>query len=192
MTTLTPESSPTVTELMAAERRTAADSLIKNYVLAATGLGFLPFPLVDLGGLMAIQVKLVHGLAKHYGLPFKENVGKSLVTSLIAGASGVVGVLGLASLAKLVPGLGTLAGGASVSLTSGALTYAVGHVFAKHFETGGTLLDFDPKKMQEAFKRKVHEGRRAVAQMVDAPAAEAAPTQNVSAEEGGQAAPAAG
>ena len=152
-------------ELLAAERQTAANSLIKNYVIAATGLGLIPMPLVDLGGFMALQIKLVHGLAKHYGVPFKENVGKSLITSLLSGAGSVVAVMGLSSIAKTVPGLGTLGGGASVAITAGALTYAVGQVFAKHFALGGTLLDFDPKEMRDLFKRKLQEGKDAVKKM---------------------------
>jgi uncharacterized protein (DUF697 family) len=149
---------PETEELLASERFIAANSLIKNYVIAATGLGLVPIPVVDLGALMALQIKLVHGLASHYGVSFKENMVKSLVTSLVSGGGAVVGVMGLSSLAKLVPVLGTLGGGASVAITGGAVTYAVGQVFAKHFESGGTLLNFDANKVREMFKRKVKEG----------------------------------
>lgn len=149
---------PTDAELLASSQRSEANSLIKNYVIAATGLGLVPVPLVDLGGLMALQIKLVHGLASHYEVPFKENIGKSLITSLLSGAGSVIGVMGLSSLAKAIPVLGTLGGGASVAISAGAVTYAVGQVFANHFESGGTLLNFDPKKMRELFKRKVKEG----------------------------------
>ena len=159
MTTIDAETTPTTADLVACERQTGANSLIKNYVIAATGLGFLPMPLVDLASFMALQIKLVHGLAKHYDVPFKENIGKSLITSLLSGATGIIGVMGLGSLAKAIPGLGTLAGGASVGITAGSLTYAVGQVFARHFESGGTLLDFDPKKMRDLFKHKVKEGK---------------------------------
>lgn len=168
MTTSTTETSPGVAELMAAERQTAANSLIKNYVIAAAGLGLVPLPLVDLGGIMALQIKLVHGLAKHYGVPFKENVGKSLITSLISGAGSIVGVMGISSISKIVPGLGTLGGGASVAITAGSVTYAVGQVFARHFESGGTLLDFDPKKMRDLFKSKLKEGKEAAQKLKEA------------------------
>lgn len=154
-----PTSNTEITTAAASQRYAEANSLIKNYVIVAAGFGFVPLPLIDLAAFMALQVKLVHGLAKYYGVPFKENLVKSLVTSLLSGAAGVVGVMGLASLAKAVPGLGTLAGGASVTLTAGSLTYAVGQVFAKHFESGGTLLDFDPKKMRDLFKRNVKAGQ---------------------------------
>ena len=158
MTTSTTETSPALADVLAAERQAAADSLIKNYVITSTALGLIPLPLVDLAGFMALQIKLVHGLTKHYGVPFKENLVKSLVTSLISGAGSIIGVMGISSISKLVPGLGTLGGGASVAITAGAVTYAVGQVFVRHFESGGTLLDFDPKKMRDVFKRKLKEG----------------------------------
>lgn len=158
MTTIEAGLPPETDDLLASERLTAANSLIKNYVIAATGLGLVPIPMVDLGALMALQIKLVHGLAKHYEVPFKENIVKSLITSLVSGGGAIIGVMGLSSLAKLVPVLGTLGGGASVAISGGAVTYAVGQIFAKHFESGGTLLNFDPSKVREMFKRKVKEG----------------------------------
>jgi hypothetical protein len=65
----------------------------------------------------------------------------------------------LASLAKAVPGLGTATGMISVSILGGATTYAIGSVFVQHFESGGTLLDFDPKKMRAYFSSKLQEGK---------------------------------
>jgi uncharacterized protein (DUF697 family) len=147
-----------------AERTARAQNLIKNYVLAATGVSLIPMPLADLGAIMALQVKLIHGLAKHYDVPFKENIAKSLVTSLLSGATSVVGIMGLASLAKSIPLLGTLGGMGSVAVTGGAVTYAVGQVFAKHFESGGSLFDFDPAKMKSLFKRELKKGKEAAAE----------------------------
>lgn len=168
MTMNTNDITPSLAEVMAAERHAAAESLIKNYVITAAGLGVIPLPLVDLAGIMALQIKLVHGLTKHYGVPFKENIGKSLITSLISGAGSIIGVMGISSISKLIPGLGTLSGGASVAFTAGAVTYAVGQVFAKHFESGGTMLDFDPKKMRDLFRRKLKEGQEVAGQAAGA------------------------
>jgi hypothetical protein len=33
-----------------------------------------------------------------------------------------------------------------------AVTWAMGRVFIQHFETGGTLLDFNAEKMRDYFK----------------------------------------
>lgn len=144
-----------------AERLVRARSLTKNYILASAGIGLIPLPLADLAGVMALQVKLVHGLAKVYEVPFKENVTKSLLASLLSGASSVIGVMGLASLAKTIPVLGTLAGGGGVAVTAASVTFATGEVFTRHFESGGTLLDFDPHKMKALFKRELKNGKAA-------------------------------
>ncbi len=139
-------------------RCSEADNLVKNYVIVSLGLGLIPVPAADLAGFMALQVKLVHGLAKHYNVPFKESLGKSVIASLLSGGGSALTVLGLGSLAKAVPVLGVLGGGAGVSISAGALTYAVGHVFIKHFETGGTMLNFDAKGTREVFESKIKEG----------------------------------
>ena len=138
-----------------AERLARAHHLAQNYVLASAGIALVPVPLVDLVGLMALQVKLVHGLAKHYDVPFKENVARSLLASLLSGASSTLLARGLASFAKAVPVLGTLAGGGGIAVSSASVTYAVGELFIQHFESGGTLLNFDADKLKGLFKRKL-------------------------------------
>jgi uncharacterized protein (DUF697 family) len=153
-----------------AERLVRARSLTKNYILASAGIGLVPLPLADLVGVMALQVKLVHGLAKVYDVPFKENLTKSLLASLLSGASSVIGVMGLSSLAKSIPVLGTLAGGGGVAVTAASVTFATGEVFTRHFESGGTLLDFDPHKMKALFKRELKNGKAAAEAHDSAPA----------------------
>jgi predicted flap endonuclease-1-like 5' DNA nuclease len=140
-----------------AERLADAENLARHYVLAAAGLALVPVPLADLIGVMALQVKLVHGLAGHYGVPFKASLAQSLLASLLSGASATLVARALASLAKAVPGLGSLAGGgAAVSFAS--VTYAVGAVFIRHFESGGSLLDFDSQKTQPLFRQALLAG----------------------------------
>lgn len=139
-----------------------AQNLIKSYVIAAITLGLLPFPIVDLATLMGLQLKLVHALARHYSVPFKESTGKALISSLLSGTTSIVSVASLCSLAKSVPPLGTLGGGASVAITAGAATYAVGRVFAAHFESGGRLPNFRPEKIQTAFNQELEKGGKVV------------------------------
>ncbi|GEM_PF-919518 len=142
-----------------AERLANAHTLAKHYVLAAASTALIPVPLADLGALMALQVKLVHGLATHYAVPFKDNLARSLVASLLSGASWKLGVLALSSLAKAVPGLGGLAGGGGMAVVSASVTYAVGEVFIRHFEASGSLLDFDPAKMKAPFLLELQNGQ---------------------------------
>jgi len=142
------------------------DRIIKNAVIAAMGVGLVPIPVVDLVGLVGIQLKMVHSLAQHYGVSFSEHLGRSLILSLVGGALPLSATVAASSLLKLIPGIGTLAGGATLAVSSGAITYAVGQVFAQHFESGGTLLDFDPARFRERFRQAMRQGE-AVAEELD-------------------------
>ncbi|MCP4158270.1 MAG: DUF697 domain-containing protein [bacterium] len=142
-----------------------ANKIVKKYVLWATGAGLIPFPFFDLGAVSAAQLKMLHSMGKHYGVEFKENRVKSIVATLI-------GTLGAHSLRqgaitnfiKSIPIIGFV-GSYSFALYSGALTYAIGKVFIQHFESGGTFLDFDPKKVKEHFKKLFEDGKNAVAKL---------------------------
>ena len=41
-----------------------------------------------------------------------------------------------------------------------AATYALGRVFIQHFECGGTILDLDPDKVREHFRREFEAAHR--------------------------------
>jgi predicted flap endonuclease-1-like 5' DNA nuclease/uncharacterized protein (DUF697 family) len=159
MATLDSEFSPEAKLAVArrAERLAGAQNLAQHYVLAAASLALVPVPLADLLGVMALQVKLVHGLAGHYGVPFKASLAQSLLASLLSGASATLVGRALASLAKAVPGLGSLAGGGT-AVSFASVTYAVGAIFIRHFESGGTLLDFDAHKTKPLFRHALLTG----------------------------------
>lgn len=62
--------------------------------------------------------------------------------------------MGLSVGAKLTPGMGSLLGSSIIVASGGALTYALGQVFVKHFESNGTLLNLDGKAMRKFFKQE--------------------------------------
>ena len=142
------------------ERLGQAQAIVKNHVIGSMGISLVPIPLVDLVALSGIQIKMLHALARLYRVPFSENLGKSLIVSLVGGIMPTSTAMTLASLAKAIPGLGTATGMISVSVLGGATTYAIGNVFMQHFEFGGTLLDFDPKTMRDYFASKLREGKQ--------------------------------
>ncbi len=175
----TPESEPSLEDKLTAaaraERLARAHSLVQNYVLGSAGIALVPIPIVDLAALMALEVKLVHGLAKHYDVPFKENIARSLVASLLSGVSSILLFRGLFSLAKAIPVLGTLAGYGGIAVSSASVTYAIGEVFIKHFESGGSLLDFDAGKLKGVFKRELKNAEAKATGSAEQPPAGTAP-----------------
>jgi hypothetical protein len=55
----------------------------------------------------------------------------------------------------------------------GASAWALGKVFIRHFESGGTLLNFDPEGAKEHFKEQFEEGRKMASTMKTEEKAEA-------------------
>jgi uncharacterized protein (DUF697 family) len=147
----------------------AAQNIVKTHMVAGMALGLLPSPLFDIAALSGVQLNLLRNLCQQYAVEFDEQVSKGLLTSLASGALPVLAVLGLSSFAKLIPGIGTVGGGISMTVLAGATIYATGQVFIRHFETGGTLQDFDAKHWQMLFKQQFEEGKAFVKNRIDNP-----------------------
>lgn len=145
----------------------AVTSQIRSHVIASMGLGLVPVPVFDVVAVVGVQLKLIHSLTKTYEVKYSENIAKTLVLSLIGGIVPVALGGGLASIVKMIPGLGSFAGAAGVSVLAGALTYAVGRVFAAHFESGGTLMDFNASKMRAKFREQFRKGKEVASQMAE-------------------------
>ena len=136
-----------------------ADRIVKNHVLAGSAVGLMPLPVIDIFALSTTQLNMVHQLSQHYQIDFNNKKAKSAVISLINGSLPTVTLIGLSSFAKLIPGIGTLGGNASLILTGGAVTYATGRSFIKHFNEGGTIEDFKAKSYAGFFKDELKKGR---------------------------------
>lgn len=146
----------------------AAQNVVKTHVIAGMALGLLPAPLFDIAALSAVQLNLLRSLCRHYAVAFDEQMGKGIVSSLASGSLPVLTVLGLSSFAKLIPGFGTIGGGISMTVLAGSTIYATGQVFIRHFESGGTLQNFDSKHWQAFFKQQLEEGKALVKGKLDA------------------------
>jgi hypothetical protein len=60
---------------------------------------------------------------------------------------------------KALPGIGTLIGGISMTIMSGASTYAVAQVAMKHFESGGDFLNFDLDTAKKIYDEEFEKGK---------------------------------
>lgn len=138
-----------------------SNKITKTFVLWSAGGGLIPFPLVDIAAIYAAQITMITKMTHVYGITFSEHKFKNIIYPLV-GSLGVVPATTslLASLVKLIPGVGQFAGGISMSVMAGAITYATGKIFTMHFEAGGTLLDFDADKMKEYYKELYEEGKK--------------------------------
>ncbi len=139
------------------ENKKKATKIIRYRTLMASGVGLIPFPFLDAAGILSIQLWMISDLAKIYNVPFKKNVAKSIIGTLLSNVSAV-------SILKLVPGINILGGGA-MAISAGAATYALGKVFTQHFDQGGTLLSFDPVKSRAYFEQVYEESKVTVEEL---------------------------
>ena len=141
------------------------DAIIRKRVYGAIGVGFIPVPLVDFLGLTALQIEMIHTLAKAHGVEFKKERVKSIIPSLCGGRRTTASGPRAASLFKSIPVIGITAGAATISIMGGSTTYALGWVFDRHFRKGGCLIDFDAEEAKTYFKEKVEEGKNFVGKL---------------------------
>jgi len=139
-------------EIAARQRLAAAESLVDTHMLIAGGAGLLPMPGVDLAAMSASQLWLLRRLSQLYNVPFTEDLARKLVASLLAGFIPLQLAGPASSAVKWIPLVGPLLGGVALVAIGGATTYAIGRAFVLHFETGGTLLTFEPQRVRAYFE----------------------------------------
>ncbi len=131
------------------------DSIIQNHMIWSMGAGLIPIPIADFFAVSAIQLDMIRQLAKVYDIDFSEQAGKASITSLTSSGLARLG----ARAVKFIPGVGTILGGITMSVLSGASSYALGQVFSKHFESGGTFLDFEPSRVKKFYNEQFEKGK---------------------------------
>ena len=167
------------------DRDKHADTIIRNHVIWSMGAGLIPVLIADIFAVSALQLDMIRQLCKAYDVDFRETQGKAIVTSL---TSTTLARLTAGSVIKMIPGVGSIVGGVTVSVFAGASTYALGEVFKLHFSKGGTILDFDPDRLRKYYKEKFEKGKKIAKQMKEEQ--EEAEKEANSTVENGQSAPA--
>lgn len=147
---------------ISAERSKHAETVIRNHVLWSMGAGFIPVPVADIFAVSALQLDMIRQLCRVYNVDFAETQGKAVVSAL---TSSTLAKVGARSLLKVIPGVGQLIGGVASSIFNGASTYALGEVFKKHFESGGTILDFDAERLKKLYHEKFEKGKKIAEQL---------------------------
>lgn len=127
---------------VSAQARAQAREVVESHTLYAGIGGLIPVPLLDIAGVTAMNVHMVKALARIYEVPFDRDRTRAVVAGLVGGLgpSGL-GVMTATTLARLTPVAG-LAACAVSGAAAAACTRTIGLLFIKHFEGGGTLLDF--------------------------------------------------
>ena len=113
-----------------AEKKRRAQKIIATATVAAIGEGAAPIPLSDCAMLIPTQLSMIASITAIFGF----DVNKSILTAFISSTLGTGGatILGktiVANMVKLIPGVGTVAGGAISAGTAGVITAALGEAY---------------------------------------------------------------
>lgn len=144
------------------DRLIEADKIVKKSVLVSVGIGFIPFPVVDVFALTSIQLYTIKKLSIHYNIEFSKDRGKTIIASLISSIVPISLSETVFSAIKVVPIIGYPTSLLALPALAGASTYALGRVFIRHFEAGGTLFDLDPEKVKDYFREQFKKGHEIV------------------------------
>jgi uncharacterized protein (DUF697 family) len=139
-------------EMTPEKRNELATRLVNRFTAWAGVAGFIPLPVVDAFAVGGLQVQMLRRLSQIYDEPFSENRGKALVAALAGSLIPETSAIGAVSLVKAMPVVGTIAGGIAMPALSAGATFAIGRAFIQHFQSGGTLLDFNPPDYREFIK----------------------------------------
>jgi len=139
----------TAPEGIVENRQELASKLVDRFALWSGVAGLIPVPVVDAATVAGLQLQMVRRVSQIYDVNFSENIGKSLIAALAGAMVPATSSLGAASLLKAVPIVGPIASGFVMPVLASGATFAIGRAFIQHFETGGTLLDFNPPDYRE-------------------------------------------
>mgnify|MGYP000331863819 CR=1 FL=1 len=142
------------------EKSAKAATIIRNHMLGSAASGLLPLPVLDVAILTGIQVRMASKLAELHDVKFSEQRARAVITAL-AGQSLAFTAGNL--LGMLIPGLKALRNLGGLTIPP-AVTYAVGRVLDKHFESGGTVWTFDPARARDDYEKEVKTGQQVVEQ----------------------------
>jgi len=142
--------------------RHRAKELVKKHALMASGAGLVPVPIADIAAVTAVQVKMLLELADLYDAEYSRSALREFSTALTGSTVARIG----ASALKAIPGIGSLIGGASMSIMSGASTYAVGSVATDELESGNEIGSEASVRVKRAYQEAFEEGKALVEKLV--------------------------
>jgi uncharacterized protein (DUF697 family) len=113
----------------------------------------MPVPFADAAMLVPMQVAMVAGITATYGLSFSEGFLSTLVASMVGGtAATLTGRAIVGGLLKLIPGVGSVVGGAISAATAAAVTSAFGETYIAALDALFARHDGEPPSQQEVLE----------------------------------------
>ncbi|MGL2749046.1 hypothetical protein ACQJ8T_03595 [Helicobacter pylori] len=124
------------------ERKQAMIEECKTIIHVASGAagaaGAIPIPFSDALAIAPIQARMIYKMNDAFGMDLEESVAASLITGLLGVTAIGQGARAFVNMIKFVPGLGSVAGGATAAVITEGIGFAYLKVLEKCFndETG--------------------------------------------------------
>lgn len=113
-----------------AEKKKRAQAAIATATLAAAGEGAAPIPFSDCALLIPTQLGMIASITVIFGFDINKSILTAFLSSTLgSGGATLLGKTVVSNLVKLIPGVGTVAGGAISAATAGVLTAALGEAY---------------------------------------------------------------
>lgn len=145
-----------------------ANNIVLGFVASTTATGAVPIPFADAPLLIGQQVAMMIAINNVFGFNIKRDALQSLAVAAIGvGGATVIGKTVASNLMKLVPGVGSVAGGAVSAGTAGVITLALGKAYievCKAIKMGKLDQDALTQKegreaLKKAFKEQMKKGK---------------------------------
>ncbi|MFS8855679.1 GTP-binding DUF697 domain-containing protein, partial [Synechococcus sp. H55.2] len=140
----------------------AAFKYVSGYVASAAFIGAAPLPFADAPLLAAAQVGMIANISFIFGYKASPSFYYSLMAALAGiGGAVVTGRAIVSNLLKLIPGVGSLAGGIIQSTTAATLTLSLGLAYIELMKAIARAeiqgIQLSQAQMQEIFVREYRE-----------------------------------
>lgn len=112
------------------EKKRRAQAAIATATVAAAGEGAAPIPFADCALLIPTQMGMIASITVIFGFDVNKSILTAFLSSTLgAGGATLLGKTVVANIVKLIPGIGSVAGGAISAGTAGVITAALGEAY---------------------------------------------------------------
>jgi uncharacterized protein (DUF697 family) len=139
--------------------RSRVEEIVKNRALLAVGVGLVPVPVLNLVSVAAIHISMVQSITRLYNIEVKKSWIKNVIASALGGLSATALSGTVAKGLGAAPLVGTSLAVLSAPAMNGLVTYAIGYMFIRYFESPEGLLKANAAALREWFQEGFKDGR---------------------------------
>ena len=141
-----------------------AQIIIASSAATAIAAGATPIPFSDALLLVPIEIGMLAGISKVFGLTVSKGLLGTLVSSMLGTSAATLGGKAIVSgLLKLIPGVGTVVGATISGATAGTLTTVLGEIYVGTLTTLFSASNGEPptaEDIEKEFKMHLNKNRK--------------------------------